>query len=410
MASPKLGTRLALITKSDCRYEGMLCGFDPEQNTVTLENVRMFGPEGFVVFKGSDIVDLVAFKDPEAAPPPDAAIASAEDCAPGQASAGSCERAAPETPVRALRALDEAGALIEELRDKVWELSQDTADASGASELPSDWWDGLNEFKPHSDPGTEPGDSRFCENCRPPGESGRTRRAAAAGPPAAPLPPELPPLLPELPSLPVLPAPPERRPRLCIARASVPPELLWMVEDCIESPVPATPPVALPDSEGSGAVPPEAPTPPGWPLPDLAGLPSHPQLLGHSEGGAAALSPGPLWGSPASPKASAGGRSEGAGGDAQRGLRRERLEAALRELVSKHFGPAAGEAQSAEGAGGGPAARALAIAAAGDPDCTPQRASSASPPAPRWGSATRQSQAAGAAALRRGRSRADDCS
>eukprot|EP01062_Namystynia_karyoxenos_P024745 TRINITY_DN1967_c0_g1_i1.p2 TRINITY_DN1967_c0_g1~~TRINITY_DN1967_c0_g1_i1.p2 ORF type:complete len:411 (+),score=86.13 TRINITY_DN1967_c0_g1_i1:120-1352(+) len=92
MASPKLGQRLSLISKSNIRYEGLLYAIDPEQNTVSLKNVRMFGTENrptatpiqasddvyrFIVFKGSDIKDLTVFNDPKDAPPPDPAIVSA---------------------------------------------------------------------------------------------------------------------------------------------------------------------------------------------------------------------------------------------------------------------------------------------------------------------------------------------
>eukprot|EP01062_Namystynia_karyoxenos_P015613 TRINITY_DN15667_c0_g1_i1.p2 TRINITY_DN15667_c0_g1~~TRINITY_DN15667_c0_g1_i1.p2 ORF type:complete len:378 (+),score=69.68 TRINITY_DN15667_c0_g1_i1:93-1136(+) len=318
------------------------------------------------------------------------------------------EKAALEAAVRALRArLDEAGEYIEDLRDEVWELSEELK-GSGSDSPP---------------PEPPSGDSRFCENRWPPRDAEaksevppsprkleRMRRAGTAGPLTIPLPPELPALL-ELPALPELPAPSVRRPRLPFARAPVPPELRWIVEDRTESPRSVSPAAALLVPESSGFAGTSAPAGRGGstargshaagPAP-ASGLPSLPPLLGHTaEGGVpAAPSPGPLWGSPAAREATTGGGSAWADGDGQRELRRERLVAALRDIVARHFGPAA---RSAEGAGGGPAAQALASfsAAACVSDCSAQRESSASPPAPRWGSAARQAQAAGGA-LRRG--------
>ena len=42
---PQLGQRLQLISKCNIRYEGVLCAIDPDENTVKLQDVRMFGTE-----------------------------------------------------------------------------------------------------------------------------------------------------------------------------------------------------------------------------------------------------------------------------------------------------------------------------------------------------------------------------
>eukprot|EP00756_Hemistasia_phaeocysticola_P021401 Hpha_TRINITY_DN15772_c1_g4::TRINITY_DN15772_c1_g4_i1::g.41161::m.41161/K18749/LSM14, RAP55, SCD6; protein LSM14 len=91
--SPQLGQRLALVSKSNIRYEGVLCSIDPEANTVSLQGVRMFGTEDraaphfippsqelyqYIVFKGRDIKDLTVYNDvAPPAHPADPAIVSA---------------------------------------------------------------------------------------------------------------------------------------------------------------------------------------------------------------------------------------------------------------------------------------------------------------------------------------------
>eukprot|EP00906_Rhabdomonas_costata_P028829 RCo040753 len=93
------GSRISLISKSEIRYEGILYSINPEENTIALRNVRMFGTEGrkegpqippgdqlyeFIIFRGSDIKDLTVFDAAPAAPAHhDPAILDAKKAAPG---------------------------------------------------------------------------------------------------------------------------------------------------------------------------------------------------------------------------------------------------------------------------------------------------------------------------------------
>lgn len=97
------GSRISLISKSEIRYEGQLYSINPQENTVALRNVRMFGTEGrkdgpqippgdqlyeFIIFRGSDIKDLTVFEtaSPGSSQPADPAIINAWQKMPEQMS------------------------------------------------------------------------------------------------------------------------------------------------------------------------------------------------------------------------------------------------------------------------------------------------------------------------------------
>eukprot|EP00331_Platyophrya_macrostoma_P006085 CAMPEP_0176432582 /NCGR_PEP_ID=MMETSP0127-20121128/15478_1 /TAXON_ID=938130 /ORGANISM="Platyophrya macrostoma, Strain WH" /LENGTH=362 /DNA_ID=CAMNT_0017814777 /DNA_START=65 /DNA_END=1153 /DNA_ORIENTATION=+ len=115
MADHAVGSKISLISKSDIRYEGYLHFINPEENTVGLKNVRMFGTEGrkggganevaagdqlyeFIIFRGGDIKDLTVYEDR----PRDPAIVSATPAQP------SAQRA--QEPPRAATYAERAGA------------------------------------------------------------------------------------------------------------------------------------------------------------------------------------------------------------------------------------------------------------------------------------------------------------
>lgn len=80
---PYLGSKISLISKSEIRYEGILVDVNPQESTITFEQVRFFGTEGrrpgdeiaamdrvfdCVVFRSADIKDLQVYETPAAAP------------------------------------------------------------------------------------------------------------------------------------------------------------------------------------------------------------------------------------------------------------------------------------------------------------------------------------------------------
>eukprot|EP00045_Choanoeca_perplexa_P003254 m.29505 g.29505 ORF g.29505 m.29505 type:complete len:320 (+) comp11949_c0_seq1:40-999(+) len=88
-----IGKRISLTSSSLIRYEGVLHAFDMEQVTMTVANVQVFGTEDrsptfmppqdtihpFVVFRGSDVIDLSVVETPvmAAVVPSDPAILQA---------------------------------------------------------------------------------------------------------------------------------------------------------------------------------------------------------------------------------------------------------------------------------------------------------------------------------------------
>lgn len=79
---PYLGSKISLISKSGIRYEGILVDVNPQESTITFEQVRFFGTEGrrpgneippmdkvfeCVVFRSSDIEDLQVYEEAPAA-------------------------------------------------------------------------------------------------------------------------------------------------------------------------------------------------------------------------------------------------------------------------------------------------------------------------------------------------------
>lgn len=92
MAHP-IGSKISLISKSEIRYEGYLKFINTDENTVGLNDVKMYGTEGrrggneiapsdqlyeFIVFRGGDIKDLTVFEDT-----PDPAILTARPAKEG---------------------------------------------------------------------------------------------------------------------------------------------------------------------------------------------------------------------------------------------------------------------------------------------------------------------------------------
>ena len=74
---PYLGSKIALISNAEIRYEGILHQINTEESTISLQQVRSFGTEGrrtpnvpasdeiyeFIIFRGKDIKDLFVLED-----------------------------------------------------------------------------------------------------------------------------------------------------------------------------------------------------------------------------------------------------------------------------------------------------------------------------------------------------------
>lgn len=80
MADSNIGSRITVISKANIRYEGLMNFIDPEESTIGLKDVRMFGSEGrrgggsdeieaspqhyeFIVFRGADISNVAVHED-----------------------------------------------------------------------------------------------------------------------------------------------------------------------------------------------------------------------------------------------------------------------------------------------------------------------------------------------------------
>ncbi|KAK9238185.1 Scd6-like Sm domain-containing protein [Lipomyces kononenkoae] len=89
--SQYIGSRISLFSNSDIRYVGVLHEIDADASTLTLKDVRSFGTEGrkhntteeipasdnvyeFIVFRGSEVKDLVIEEEEEAPQPPKQSI------------------------------------------------------------------------------------------------------------------------------------------------------------------------------------------------------------------------------------------------------------------------------------------------------------------------------------------------
>lgn len=103
---PYLGSKISLISKSAIRYEGILVDVNPQESTITFEQVRFFGTEGrrpgneipamdkvfdCVVFRSADIEDLQVYEEAPAAKPaqsiPDPAVVSSSEAKPASSTA-----------------------------------------------------------------------------------------------------------------------------------------------------------------------------------------------------------------------------------------------------------------------------------------------------------------------------------
>uniref|UniRef100_A0A914GST8 Uncharacterized protein n=1 Tax=Globodera rostochiensis TaxID=31243 RepID=A0A914GST8_GLORO len=80
MSTPYIGSKISLISRLDIRYEGTLFQVDPVESTISLSQVRSFGTEDrpapvsvparsevyeFIIFKASDIKDLIVCETPK---------------------------------------------------------------------------------------------------------------------------------------------------------------------------------------------------------------------------------------------------------------------------------------------------------------------------------------------------------
>ncbi|RWS16945.1 protein LSM14 B-like isoform X1 [Dinothrombium tinctorium] len=98
MSIPYLGSKINLVSKSEIRYEGILYTIDPKDSTIALAKVRSFGTENrktdkpvapreeiyeYIIFRASDIKDLVVEVPPSTTALSDPAIIQAQSMTGG---------------------------------------------------------------------------------------------------------------------------------------------------------------------------------------------------------------------------------------------------------------------------------------------------------------------------------------
>lgn len=107
--TPFFGSKISLISKSEIRYEGILYTVDPKESTIALAQVRSFGSEDrivdkpvpprdeiyqYIIFRASDIKDLIVDQPPSPALTDPAIIQAHTTTSPPNQSTGGSQSAA----------------------------------------------------------------------------------------------------------------------------------------------------------------------------------------------------------------------------------------------------------------------------------------------------------------------------